>query len=478
VIELSRKQIHLIRSTIRQTLGITSNRHAPFVTFQVTSGALLIRAANERFAVECRVPGEHQPACFTVPYECLTACEGRQGDIVQFEQSEGLVRLRWFEAGIPQSVEYSTAEPVSMPEVPKDLAAIDPQFIRAMADACDTAATDSTRYAIHCVQLRGTDGQIAATDGQQALIQTGFQFPWNNEVLVPATAGFACKALGNATDVSLGRSAEWMFVRAGDWTIALKMEKDLRFPAVETYVPDVSAAVTTFAVSDEDAEFLARAAKKLPGSSEPNAPVTLDLNGAAVVRAKSADQESPTDLVLTNSRRIGAEMKVSTDRQFVERAMQLGFRAIYLRDAEAPAFCRDARRSFIWALLSKNNVLSSDINAVRIESPVAAQATPATPSKSSPPQRTPSFHAQPPRNRISMATSEFDQTISTPSENTRTDARGLTTLIEDAESLRVSLRDVLAKTNTLVVGLKRQRQQSKLMRTALKSLRAVQEIES
>lgn len=53
----------------------------------------------------------------------------------------------------------------------------------------------------------------------------------------------------------------------------------------------------------------------------------------------------------------------------------------------------------------------------------------------------------------------------------------LSDLIEDAEQLRALLRDLLSRTSTLVGGLKRQRQQSHAMRTALKSLRAMQAIE-
>ena len=58
-----------------------------------------------------------------------------------------------------------------------------------------------------------------------------------------------------------------------------------------------------------------------------------------------------------------------------------------------------------------------------------------------------------------------------------TNGKTLATLIEEGEQLRATLRDVLSRTNTLVVGLKRQRQQSNAMRTALKSLRAMQGLE-
>ena len=77
-----------------------------------------------------------------------------------------------------------------------------------------------------------------------------------------------------------------------------------------------------------------------------------------------------------------------------------------------------------------------------------------------------------------MTTSNPERVRSTPTDNGGTDSKTLTELIEEGEALRVTLRDVLARTSSLIVGLKRQRQQSNLMRTALKSLRAVQVIEN
>ena len=478
MIELSRKQIQSVRSTLRQAVGRTSSRRTPFVTFQTTPDAFTIRAANENVAIECRVPGNYKPACFAIPIEAIAACEGRQYDIVRFEQTADLITLRWFDANIPQSAQFATSEPISMPELPATFAAIGRQFVYAMADACDTTESDSTRYALNCVRLRGSDGQIAATDGQQALIQSGFQFPWTDEVLVPASAVFGAKSIRESRDVTIGRSTNWMFVRAGEWTIALKIEKDRRFPAIDAQVPDIGAAATTMVLAEDDADFLVRAANRLPGSEDANAPVTLDLNGAVVVRAKSAEQQSPTDLVLRNSRRRGEELKVSSNRDFLKRAIRLGFREIYFRDVDAPAFCRTDRRAYVWALLGKDAVLKPDATAIRIESPTLGRTTRQARSQAFPPQTVPATSIPPTRNRISMTTSQFERTSSTPTESGRTDTKTLTALIEDGESLRVTLRDVLAKTNALVVGLKRQRQQSNLMRAALKSLRAVQAIES
>lgn len=182
------------------------------------------------------------------------------------------------------------------------------------------------------------------------------------------------KAIRAAVQVLLGRSTDWIFIRADEWTVALQIEKDRRFPAIEAHIPEVSSASTTMVLAETDAAFLDQAAQRLPGAGEMNSPVTLDLNGAVVVRAKSGEQSSVTDLVLRNSWRQGDELKVSSNREYVRRAIQLGFRELHFRDADAPAFCRDDHRTYFWAVLGKEAVLKPDATATRIESPSVGHA--------------------------------------------------------------------------------------------------------
>ena len=130
--------------------------------------------------------------------------------------------------------------------------------------------------------------------------------------------------------------------------------------------------MTTLSLSEDDIGFLLTSTKRLPGASEPNAPVTVELNGVVAVRAEAADQTSPIELVLSNSRRVGEEIRFNTDRTFLTRAAELGFRDILLRSNEAPAYCQDDRRTYIWALLDEGGILHSNGNATRISSPVTA----------------------------------------------------------------------------------------------------------
>lgn len=52
VIEITRKQVRTIRTTIRQSLGITSASRAPAVTFRSTPDGLLVLAVNDNIAIE------------------------------------------------------------------------------------------------------------------------------------------------------------------------------------------------------------------------------------------------------------------------------------------------------------------------------------------------------------------------------------------------------------------------------------------
>ena len=52
MIEITRKQVRTIRTTIRQSLGITSASRAPAVTFRSTPDGLLVLAVNDNIAIE------------------------------------------------------------------------------------------------------------------------------------------------------------------------------------------------------------------------------------------------------------------------------------------------------------------------------------------------------------------------------------------------------------------------------------------
>jgi len=454
VIELTRKQIYFIRSTIRQMLGITSARRAPSITFLATTAKLLIQTATEHIAVEHLIEGDYRPEIITLPYKALQACEGQRNDHVGISRVGDSVTVQWIDGGIPQTAQYENGDSVEPPEIQQELIPVDRAFIQAMVDAVATTDNESTRYALSCIQLRGSDGRIAATDGRQALIQSGIAFPWNDEVLVPATKAFGTNAFRYAANVSLSRTDDWVSLRADDWTLHLKIEKDARFPNVADQIPDVDFASTTMILADADAQFLTKFTKKLPAASECNSPVTVDLDNSVAIRAKSTDQDVSMELILTNSERTGDGLCFNTNRNYLSRAASLGFRQVHLRTVDSPAFCREDRRAYIWALLGSDDAIGPNDKMTRIESP---SHTP----ESSTHRRT--TIPMPKTKQLSSTRSTMDK----PSN-----------VLAKAEALRDSLGRALSETRELISAIRANRKQSRIVESTLRSLKQLENIDA
>ena len=464
MIQLTRKHIRAIRTTIRQSLGITNARRAPTITLRAQTNELLIQAATDKVAVECRLPGSYQPECFAIPYEALGAIEGKQDDLVSLTKRDDIVMLQWADAGIPQSLQFPASDAMEMPPIPDNLSTIDPQFLSAMAEAVATTDQESTRYALNCIRLRGRDGQIAATDSAQALIQTGFSFPWDDEILVTGSGAFASNDFAEADELRIGRSTDWVTLQANSRTLHLRIEKERRFPDIDLQIPANGSAATTLSLSEDDIEFLLMSAKRLPGASEHNAPVTVDLNGVVAIRAVAEDQSNPTELVLSNSRRVGDELQFNTDRKFLTRAAKLGFRDICLRSDKAPAYCQDDRRTYIWALLGEEGAITSSAQTTRISSPLTSiSKTTQTRTK------TPMTTAQPVTTRTATRPAAATATAATDPEPTPG-------LLAQAETLRDSLSRALSDTRDLITSIKRNQKQNRLVETTLRSLKQLEHI--
>jgi hypothetical protein len=218
--------------------------------------------------------------------------------------------------------------------------------------------------------------------------------------------------------------------------------------------------------------FLTKAVKRLPSSDDYNSPVTVDLNGDVAIRAKSEEQSTPTELVLTNSSRSGEVIRFNTNREFLARAMKLGFRDVHFTGPEAPAFCHDQNRQYLWALLGKEGAIPPNPNAIRIESPhVDDDHLPPTPK----PNRKHPIMPQSKTNRNGQADNNgAGNSDGTGPEN----PTGVESLIEQAEAVKTSLRETLTNTSELIASLKKHRKQTKLVRSTLASLRQLQSIDA
>jgi hypothetical protein len=335
-----------------------------------------------------------------------------------------------------------------------------------------TTEREAIRYAVDHIQLRGKTGEIVATDGRQLLVQSGFEFPWQQNLLVPRNLVFGCGELSADAPVLVGNTAEWLVFKIADWTFYLKIATDKRFPDVDSLIPRAQDAVAGFHLASDDALFLAKSVLRLPLDDELNEPVTVDLNGCLAIRSRANGQTHPTEIVLANSEVDGHPMRFNCNRRYLVQAAKLGFRQAHLYGPNAPAMFRDERRSYVWAVLDPEAAIPPDTNAVRVES--SAQLD----SQESPPQPTTR-----PRKRPKMTETKSAQqsgsdpnTEETAAENTAENGNG--DVIEQAEAVKASLREAASKTSQLIAALRRHRKQAKAVQSTLAAIKQLQNIEA
>jgi len=231
MITISRSLLRRLRIAFSRGLGITARQPGPAVDFQSDDQGIVIRVQNDQIAIAYREPGEHPPQQFSVPFDLLRRCEGTKNAPVSLAGTGETISASWTEAAMPQSAQFDTVEFGQFPSLPEQMVANPPNLLEALRDAGETADADSTRYALNHLRLRGSDGQIAATDGRQLFVQNGFQFPWDDELLIPANRLLVKSDLIIGELVEIGRTTDWVTLRSGPWTVWLRIEKEARFLA-------------------------------------------------------------------------------------------------------------------------------------------------------------------------------------------------------------------------------------------------------
>ena len=346
------------------------------------------------------------------------------------------------------------------------------------------------------MQLSSNTGEIGATDGSHLLLQTGFQFPWLGEVLMPKTNVFRAPELQREMCVEIGRTEKHVSLRIGPWTVHLPIGEG-KFPRVRDVIPDLASSRTSFRLDPADIEFLKSTLMRLPGGSGMNAPVTVECNGQLVIRAKSDDQRRPTELVLSRSAVQGEPLRISMYRRFLERALQLGFNTAHLFEAESPILCQDETRRYVWQALSKGADVGPDPANIRIDS--TSQVTATRAAEPQPVAAPPAALPIPGHNRIKESiamphtsngngSQHNGTTVHTnghsnadpATTNGHTETHGLEAVdpITAAESLKDVLRQALVGTNQLLVSLRRHKRQARLVQSTLASLKQLHDVAS
>jgi hypothetical protein len=477
MIQLSRRLARHVRPVFRKLVTRNTSDLAK-VSISTGSDGLRIRLHRTEIVAEYHEAAQLPVAEVFLPIQALVDFEGKSSEeLVTLEgHDKGIVQACWNDGDVPQVNSYEAEDPATLPswpKIPEVMSRVNWGILKALAEASHSVSHDSTRFAITNIQLKGSSGAIIATDGHQ-LLRTAFELPWKDDVLVPGSSVFGSKEL-QIDEVSIGKTDTHVAIQAGPWTLFLPIDKEGRFPNVNSVIPKQEDSVAHCHLHPDDAEFLAKALERLPGATDEHAPVTLDLDGKVIIRAKAVGQEQVVELVLGRSEVTGKSIRMAINRHFLSRALHLDVTDIYFQGADKPILFKSERHDFVvMPLVDAALILGPCDKAVQITSVLQTNGESQTK-----PNR---------RNIVNEPTNRVNETDSVPANNgngngkaTRTrksKTTGLVALIEEAESLKSAVREIGSRSHQLVVALKRHRRQTRLMKTSLKALKDLQQIDA
>lgn len=330
-----------------------------------------LRAASPEVGIQYYDPDPCDAETLCLPLDALAACD-RGDDLVCVEGlPDNRVCLSWTDHGLPRrhEADQPKAARFVFPELPADFVANEPELWTALREAVAVTDPESSRYALGCLHLRGRLGRIEATDGRQALAQNGFRFAWEEDVLVPASDLLGCKLLDVGLPVRVGRAGSWIGLGVGNWLVMGAIQKEGRFPRLDDVFPKPETAQSRLELSVDDARFLSETLPRLPCPDDAHEPLTLDLNGQVLLRTCEAGQARPIQLELPASRPVGAPVTLHTDRRYLAAALRLGFQTLHCFGPNSPVLCADAKRRFLWCLLSPESAIRKHADPIRIKTP-------------------------------------------------------------------------------------------------------------
>jgi hypothetical protein len=486
LIQITRPLAKLMRSVIKRTFG----RQVSMISARASEEGLFIEVQSRSQALRYHDPHPQDAESLLMPMQVLEDVQGPKAEPVFLNtRRTGIVGASWQENGVFRDLEYDAPESApdapAFPELPPALVGNPPELLGALRDAYETTDMESKRYALGCVQLR-KDGALAATDGRQMLKQTGFQFGFDQAVLIQPSRFFTCKELPSEpvhiSHLQDDKGVAKVGFQIGPWTYWIDTEREGRFPDVDSIIPSTNHCKSTLRLSLADARFMVDNLHRLP-NGDSHREITLDLNGSVVLRAASTTTPRPAEMILRNSSKQGDDIRICSDRQFLARAAAMGFNEIHLPDSESPAVARDATRTYLWMLLSPKDAIKPTDDCLRIESPLdygRRTELPPVPPRTNPVNRIANQPGPTGSSPPAAATTPAPTTTNTaPAQRRRRRSANGTkaaTSLEQAVALRDQLRDALGSSKELIRALKTEKRGQKSLKLALASLKQLQTV--
>src|SRR5262245_15268244 len=252
--EIPNRLIRDLREVLRASVWKWKPRHARLpVRFEVGPDGLRAVCADHDLAVIRTLPGRFPAEVVRLPSIAFDDLKPARCDVVveQLAPDRVLVRCPDAEHEYPvMDLDYPAFEDPPSFIPPGD------SFLAALHEAVLTTAQDyGGRYRLTLVLLRA-DGWLIGTDGKHLLVDTGYCFPWGQDLLVPAIEAFG-KAPFRDLPAEVGQTDRAVVVRAGGWTVHLPIDRVSRFPSLAPVLECLARRTTLWRLGPGEAEFLA-----------------------------------------------------------------------------------------------------------------------------------------------------------------------------------------------------------------------------
>lgn len=385
---------------------------------------------------------------FTLPWSFIKEVAAKKHDTLTLEIQGSDISATYSLGGVPQHRTFPLQQGFAFPVFPslKNSVTFPNTIFDALQDASKCVDPDNARYSLGAICLRGERSQIMSTDGRQALMQDGFAFPWDHDVLCPVSKVFGAKELrDNSTTVNIGFENEKLCFEAGNIAFSFSPIEG-KFPRLERFT-DNNSRFSWLDIDQMDADFVAQRLDNMPGKSNSDSPIYIELNGHVSVRGHDTVQSSATDLRLVRSRYEGKPVVMSMNRKYLKNALNFRVNRIgFDPDENSPIVAYGDRKTFV--------IMPLEINQPEVASEqITVLASDAVSTK----QSKPKLEVQKPQ---PVKTSEKPK------------SKGQ--LLEEAEKLREALRVSLVGVNGLIREIKSQKRHDKLLRDTVASLRKLQ----
>ena len=432
------------------------------VSFVPSSDGLLFTAFCNGAVLTLNTPlADGDIAAFTMPWSAVKEFGTKKNHYVDLELKGKDVALSWTENSIPRTkiVQLSAQADKRLPLKPDKTVAHSSRLFDAMVDATKCADNQRIRYALDTICFRGANNQIISTDGKQALVQDGFDFPFDNDVLCPVSKIFASKELSEIGEtVKVGSEGDYVYFNVGNVNFWLQ-KVDGKFPLMDQFTKDIDG-YTWLKVDPTDAIFVSERLDILPGKDKFNSPVYIGLNDGVAVRGHDTAMQTATELRLVKSGYDGASAKMSLNRNYLKNALDFGINRIGFNPTDTtPLIGYGDKKLFVIMPLEGTE---PEVDSCKL-TVLLSNAKASVPSKIERPVKT----AKPiPVTQACRSARSHSKVLDK--------SKGKAAVLDDAVKLRTNLRETLGNVNDLIRSIKSQRRQDKLLRDTVNSLRKLQ----